>query len=45
MNSTNLREIDLEKEIERSLIEEGGYQKGDPNKFNRKYAFDEDTLV
>lgn len=45
MNSTNLREIDLEKEIERSLIEEGGYQKGDPNKFNRKSAFDEDTLV
>jgi len=34
------KEITFENEIEYSLIENGGYIKGDPNNFNREYAID-----
>jgi len=34
------KEITFENEIENSLIENGGYVKGDPKNYNREYALD-----
>ena len=34
------KEITFENEIEYSLIEKGGYIKGDPKNYNREYAID-----
>ena len=45
MAGDNLKEIDLEKAIEEYLVTKGGYTKGDPDKFDRKIAFDCDTLI
>lgn len=45
MAGDNLKEINLEEAIEKSLIEDGGYDKGDPDKFDRQLAFDCDTLL
>ena len=45
MAGDNLKEINLEEAIEKSLVEDGGYDKGDPDKFDRQLAFDCDTLL
>ena len=36
--SIDTKEITFEKEIEYSLISKGGYIKGNPKDFDRKYA-------
>lgn len=41
----NLREINFEEAIEKSLIETGGYVKGDPKQFNRLTALNETILI
>ncbi len=41
----NLKEINLENDIEKSFIESGGFEKGNPNNFNRKNALDEEALL
>jgi type I restriction enzyme R subunit len=40
-----LNERNFEEAIERSLIEHGGYGKGDPHNFDRSLALDTDTLL
>lgn len=45
MNDDKLKETALEAAIEKSLISQGGYLKGNPQDFNRKSAFDEKTLL
>lgn len=45
MADNNLQEINLEEAIEASLVNSGGYQKGNPTNFDRKLALDKETLL
>lgn len=45
MSDDKLNETALEEAIEKSLIAQGGYLKGNPQDFDRKSAFDEKTLL
>ncbi|MBQ8671501.1 MAG: type I restriction endonuclease subunit R [Alphaproteobacteria bacterium] len=45
MTDDELKEKQLEADIETSLITNGGYVKGDPHDFNRSTAFNEQTLL
>lgn len=41
----DLKEKRFEQDIEEYLITEGGYEKGDPRKFDRKLALDTETFL
>ncbi len=45
MTHFNHKENQFETDIEYSLINHGGYQKGNPKAFDRKLALDTDTLI
>ena len=45
MQGTLLKEKNFEEAIENYLINEGGYQKGNPKALNRATALDEDTFL
>ena len=45
MQDTLLKEKNFEEAIENYLINEGGYQKGNPKALNRAIALDEDTFL
>ena len=45
MPDFSLRERQFEEDIERSLITEGGYLKGDPKAFDRELALDTGTFI
>lgn len=45
MQDTLLKEKNFEEAIENYLINEGGYQKGNPKALNRATALDEDTFL
>jgi len=45
MSDELIREKNFEDAIEKSLIEQGGYEKGNPQNFDRKLALDIDTLI
>ena len=45
MSDFDIREKRFEQDIEEYLITEGGYEKGDPRKFDRKLALDMETFL
>ena len=45
MSDFDLKEKRFEQDIEEYLITEGGYEKGDPCKFDRKLALDTETFL
>ena len=45
MSDFDVKEKRFEEDIEDFLIHHGGYSKGDPKKFNRESALDEETFV
>lgn len=45
MSDFDLKEKRFEQDIEEYLITEGGYEKGDPHKFDRKLALDTKTFL
>ena len=44
MSDFDVKEKRFEEDIEDFLIHHGGYSKGDPKKFNRESALDEETF-
>ena len=45
MSDFDIKEKRFEQDIEEYLITEGGYEKGDPRKFDRKLALDTETFL
>lgn len=45
MSDFDVKEKRFEQDIEEYLITEGGYEKGDPRKFDRKLALDTETFL
>ena len=45
MSDFDIREKRFEQDIEEYLITEGGYEKGNPHKFDRKLALDTETFL
>lgn len=45
MSDFDVKEKRFEEDIEEYLITEGGYEKGNPNTFNRELALDTNTIV
>ena len=45
MSDFDVKEKRFEQDIEEYLIAEGGYEKGDPRKFDRKLALDTETFL
>ena len=45
MSDFDVKEKRFEQDIEEYLITEGGYEKGNPHKFDRKLALDTETFL
>ena len=45
MSDFDVKEKRFEQDIEEYLITGGGYEKGDPRKFDRKLALDTETFL
>lgn len=45
MSDFDIKEKRFEQDIDKYLITEGGYEKGDPRKLDRKLALDAETFL